>query len=210
MPRPEWVDAFIQSSVAFLRHDLAPAFSQVVRVWWERRLHAHLDRFEGAEEDVGDEFGGSAGAEVDDGLGGVGEEFLAVVVLEDFVGTVLSGALEGVADEGRGPAEADTTHAVGTHDPAPCLEVAGVHLGVDLSSAFHEVERRDGCVGRATGDDAAYGACCEVCPAEQFNLLRRVWRRRGLLGCLHCVCHSVCRCLVVCCRPVVLSMRTQT
>jgi hypothetical protein len=35
-------------------------------------------------------------------LGGVGEELLAVVVLEDFVGAVFACALEGVADEGRG------------------------------------------------------------------------------------------------------------
>jgi hypothetical protein len=65
-------------------------------------LHADLDRFEGAEEDVGDELGGGGGAEVDDCLGGVGEELLAVVVFEDFVGAVFACALEGVADEGWG------------------------------------------------------------------------------------------------------------
>jgi len=63
-------------------------------------LHAHLDRLEGTQEDVGDELGGGRGAEVDDCLRGVGEELLAVVVLEDFVGAVFTCALEGVADEG--------------------------------------------------------------------------------------------------------------
>jgi len=65
-------------------------------------LHADFDRFEGAQEDVGDEFGGGGGAEVNDCLGGVGEELLAVVVFEDFVGAVFTCALEGVADEGWG------------------------------------------------------------------------------------------------------------
>ena len=51
---------------------------------------------------VGDELGGGGGAEVDDCLGGVGEELLAVVVFEDFVGAVFACALEGVADEGWG------------------------------------------------------------------------------------------------------------
>jgi hypothetical protein len=65
-------------------------------------LHADFDGFEGAQEDVGDELGGGGGAEVDDCLGGVGEELLAVVVFEDFVGAVFTCALEGVADEGWG------------------------------------------------------------------------------------------------------------
>jgi hypothetical protein len=65
-------------------------------------LHADFDCFEGAEEDVGDEFCGGGGAEVDDCLGRVGEELLAVVVFETFVGAVFACALEGVADEGWG------------------------------------------------------------------------------------------------------------
>jgi hypothetical protein len=57
-------------------------------------LHADFDCFKGTQEDVGDEFGGCRGAEVDDCLRGVGEELLAVVVLEDFVGAVFACALE--------------------------------------------------------------------------------------------------------------------
>jgi hypothetical protein len=65
-------------------------------------LHANFDRFEGAEENVGDELCGSRGTEIDNCLGGVGEELFAVVVFEDFVGAVFTCALEGVADEGWG------------------------------------------------------------------------------------------------------------
>jgi hypothetical protein len=62
-------------------------------------LHAHLDGLEGTQEDVGNEFGGGRGAEIDDCLRSVGEELLAVVVFEDFVGAVFTCALKGVTDE---------------------------------------------------------------------------------------------------------------
>lgn len=99
---PERVQALVQPAVAFLGDDLGPALAEVVGVGREGGLHADFDRFEGAQEDVGDELGGGGGAEVDDCLGGVGEELLAVVVFEDFVGAVFACALEGVADEGWG------------------------------------------------------------------------------------------------------------
>ena len=102
LARPERVQALVQPAEALLGDDLGPAFTEVVGIRREGGLHAHLDRFEGTQEDVGDELGGGGGAEVDDCLGGVGEELLAVVVFEDFVGAVFACALEGVADEGWG------------------------------------------------------------------------------------------------------------
>jgi hypothetical protein len=65
---------------------------------------------------------------------------VAVQVFEVFVEAVLSGALQGVADEGRGPAEKDAADAFFGDDGAPCGQVGGVDLGVDLSSAFYEVQ----------------------------------------------------------------------
>lgn len=50
-------------------------------------MHADFEGFEGAEEEVGDEFGAGGGSEEDEGFRGVGEELLAVVVLEGFVCT---------------------------------------------------------------------------------------------------------------------------
>jgi hypothetical protein len=136
-------------------------------------LHADFDRFEGTQEDVGDEFCGCRSAEVDDCLGGVGEEFLAVVVFEDFVGAVFSCALEGVAGEGWGlwkevlvlgvlrvvvgevvrsyPAEEDTAKALFCEDAAPCLQVGLVDARVDLTAAFDEIERGDCGVSWAAG-----------------------------------------------------------
>jgi hypothetical protein len=102
LARPQRVQAFVQPTESFLRDNFAPALTEVVGVGRQGGLHADLDGFEGTEEDVGDEFGGRGGAEIDDCLGSIGEELLAVVVLEDFVGAVFACALERVADEGRG------------------------------------------------------------------------------------------------------------
>lgn len=75
----------------------------------------------------------------------MGEERVAVGVLEDFVEAVFAGALEGVADEGGGPAEEDAAEAFGGVDAAPGAQVGGVDFRVDLAAAFYEVEGCDGC-----------------------------------------------------------------
>lgn len=114
-------------------------------------MHADLEGFEGAEEEVGDEFCGGGGSEEDERLGGVGEEFLAVVVFECFVGSVFAGSLEGVADEGGGPACEDAAEAFLFEDCAPGLGVGFVEGGIDLTAAFYEVEGGYGCVGWSAG-----------------------------------------------------------
>lgn len=164
---PERDQAVVEAAEAIFGNRLAPAFAQRVGVWRERRLHAHLDGLEGAEEDVGDELGGRGCAQVDEGRVGIGEGALAVEVLEDFVEAVLARALKGVADKGGRPAEdcagglvfvtrlrseedrTNATHALLGGNGAPCLHIALVDVGVDLTSAFDQVEGRDCCVGGA-------------------------------------------------------------
>lgn len=97
LARPEGHDALVEARDAFLGDDLAPALAQVRGIGRQRRLHAHFDSFEGAECDVGEEFGRGGCAEIDEGFGGVGEEALAVVVFEDLVGKL--GGVE-LGDEG--------------------------------------------------------------------------------------------------------------
>lgn len=164
LPGPERIDALIEPCVALFSYDFAPPFAQRGGVGRERGLHADFDGFEGAEEDVGDELGGRGCAEVDDGFGAGGEEFLPVVVFEYFVGAVFAGPLEAVPDEGRCPAEEDTPQAFAAVDGGPGLEVGFVDFGVDLPAAFDEVEGRDGGVGWAAGCvvalvSARFGAC---------------------------------------------------
>ena len=100
-------------------------------------MHAHFYSFEGAEEDVGEEFGGGGSAEVDDCFVGVGKESLAVEVFEDFVETVFAGALEGVANEGGGPAEEDAAETFFGEDGTPGGDVGFVDGGVDLAATFY-------------------------------------------------------------------------
>lgn len=107
LPSPQRIQPLIQSPIPLLAHHLAPPFPQRIRKGRHRGLHAYFDGFQGAEGDVGEEFGAGGGAEVDEGFVGVGEEAFAVEVLEDFVEAVFAGALQGVADEGRAPAEED-------------------------------------------------------------------------------------------------------
>ena len=104
-------------------------------------MHAHFYCFKGAEEDVGEEFGGGGGAEVDDCFIGIREESLAVEVFEDFVETVFAGALEGVADEGGGPAEEDAAETFFGVDGTPRGDVGLIDTGVDLAATFYLVER---------------------------------------------------------------------
>jgi hypothetical protein len=147
-------------------------------------LHADLDGFEWAEEDVGDEFGGRGGSEVDDGLWCVGEELLAVVVsvearselpqinishagdwysLEHLIRSVLSSTLESISHESWTPSCEDPTQTLSLVDLRPRLEVGGIELAIDLSAAFDEIERCDGCVGGTAGDNAAQCALFVMC-----------------------------------------------
>lgn len=86
-----------------------------------------------------------------EGAVGVGEGLFAVEVLEELIEAVFAGALERVAHKGRGPAEEDAAEAFFGEDCAPCGDVGGVDLGVDLAAAFDEVEGRYPCVSRSWG-----------------------------------------------------------
>lgn len=100
-------------------------------------MHADFDRFEWAEEDIGYELCCRAGSKVDDRFGCVWEELLAVVVLEDFVGSIFTGALERVANKCWGPAEKDAADTLFSSNFAPGLEVGLVDVGIDLTTAFY-------------------------------------------------------------------------
>lgn len=137
---PERHDPLVQTPDAFLVHHLAPSLPQGMGEGRQRGLHPDLDGLERAEGDVGEELGRGAGGEVYGGRvggGGGGEELGAVVVFEDLVEAVLAHALEGVAEQGRGPAEEDAGQAFGGVDGAPGRDVGGVEGGGDLAAAFY-------------------------------------------------------------------------
>lgn len=126
LPPPKRIQPLVQTPNPLLGRHLAPPFPQRARERRDGRLHPHLDGLEGAEGDVGQELGRRRRGEVDDRLVGVGEEPVAVGVLEDLVEAVLAGALEGVAHGRGGPAEEDAAEALGAVDGAPGAEVGAV------------------------------------------------------------------------------------
>ena len=136
LPPPQRLQTLIQTRHTLLRRHFSPTLPQRPREGRQRRLHADFDGFERTEGNVGEELGRGGGAEVDEGFVRVGEELVAVEVLEDFVEAVFSCALEGVADEGGGPAEEDAAEAFGGVDGAPGGEVGAVDFGVDLAAAL--------------------------------------------------------------------------
>lgn len=123
----------------------------------QRRLHAHLDGLHRTEGHISEEFGRGTGTKEDNGAVRIREQLVSVEVFEVFVEAVFTGALEGVADEGGGPAEEDAAKAFFGYDGAPSGEVGGVDFGVDLTAAFYKVERGNGCVSWACGEGLVLG-----------------------------------------------------
>jgi len=170
---PKWVQTLVQTTVALLSHDLAPALAQATGERRQRGLHADLDGLERTKEDIGDELSSRRSSQVHDGLVHSREQLLAVVVLEDLVRAVLARTLERVSDEGWRPTEENTANTLGARDLGPGLDVGAVDLGVDLTTAFYEIQRGDGCVSWTASNDTTKSASCEVGAREKLNLLLR-------------------------------------
>lgn len=162
LPPPKWYNALVQTRNALLRRDLAPPLPQIVRIRRQRRLHSHLDRLEGTQQDIREELRRCRRGEIHERPVHVGEEVVAILVLEHLVEAVFTHPLKAVAHECWGPAEEDAPNTLFAVDRLPGAEVAGVELRVDLSSGLDEIERDDGGVGWAAGDDAAQHAGEEV------------------------------------------------
>jgi hypothetical protein len=126
-------------------------------------LHAHLDRFEWAESDVGNQFGGSTGGQIKRGFpfGGIllsdeiTVELLKVLVstilecslglfafINDFLENIVIGWLSHtVAEESGTPTGEHTTEALGSTDRGEGLHVTLVELRINLAAAFDEIKR---------------------------------------------------------------------
>lgn len=112
-------------------------------------MHSNLDRFEGAETDVGKEFSGSRGTQEQDGLVLGGSLFTSksgIQVLEVFVETILAGALNGITDESWTPTREDTANTLGSVDLAPSIHITFVQRRVDLSAALDQIQGSDSSV----------------------------------------------------------------
>ncbi len=116
---------------------------------WDSGLHADLDCFERTETNVGNEFGGGGGGEVEKSLVSGGILFadrFAIDMLEVLVEAILASTLDGVADECGTPTCEDASKPFSTADLAPCFKVALVQERIDLSPTFDKIEGCDGSV----------------------------------------------------------------
>jgi hypothetical protein len=148
---PQRIKPLIQPGIPLLLHDLPPTLPQRTRIRRQRSLHPDLNRLKRAQKDIRQKLGASARAQIHDRLVHVGKQVVAVQVLEDLVEAILPRALEGVADEGRGPAEEDAAEPFLAEDGGPGLEVGFVEIGIDLAAGFDEVEGCDRGVCWAAG-----------------------------------------------------------
>ena len=141
LPPPQGIQALVQPSYSLLRCDFTPTLPQSIRKRGQSRLHAHLDCLEWAKCHIGKKFGRGRRSEIDEGFVGIGEHIVAVDMLKDLVEAILTGALEGVADESWGPAEEHPTDAFCGVDGAPGLDIGAVEFSINLTAAFYLCER---------------------------------------------------------------------
>ena len=146
---PEWIQALVETSSAFLCNNRGNTIESALCKWRNGSLHADLDGFEWAEGNIGDEFGGGRGGQVQRSLVLVGilsTNEIGVELLEELVASVFEGTLSRVAEESWGPSSVDSSKSFGSSDLAPGLEVTCVHLGIDLTTTFYQIEGCDGSV----------------------------------------------------------------
>ena len=123
-------------------------------------LDAHLDGLHGAEENIGEELSGSRSSQVDgvlEVLGGLLTHQTGVQVLEQLISTELEEALQGVTDHGRLPTSVETlTVQSDLSGLLETIEQRGVHAGVGLTAALHQIQRGDEGVGGSAGQNTSH------------------------------------------------------
>lgn len=112
LTRPQRVKTLVKTAESLLGDNATPALTEVVRIGRQGGLHANLDGFHRAQRHIGEEFGGSTGAQEDQGAIGFWEKLIPVQVLEVLIKSILAGALERVSYEGGRPAEKNTAEAL--------------------------------------------------------------------------------------------------
>ena len=127
-----------------------------------RGLNTDLGGLHRAEEDIGEELSRSRSGQVDGVLpvlGGLLSHHIGVDVLEDFITTELEETLEGVTDHGRLPTSVETLTVPGDLGGLlKTIEQRGVHAGVGLTTALHQIQRSDEGVGSSARQNTSHEA----------------------------------------------------
>ena len=136
---PERIQSLVETCKSFLCSDGVDSVQSTGSEWRDGCLHANLDGFEWAESEISNEFSRSGGSQVD-GCLVLGSVFrtdnVTIELLEILISSIFESSLGRVSKEGWGPSCVDTTETFGTSNLPPGLEVTGVQLGIDLTTAF--------------------------------------------------------------------------
>lgn len=135
-------------AISLFCYDLVPTLSHSMGEWRQRSLHPNLDCLKRTECNICKELCTRTSSQIYDRLVRIWEHLFAISIFEDLVESIFSATLQTVPNECWGPAEEDTSDAFSTVDGTPGSDSGFIPRGIDLSSAFYEIERRDGGVGR--------------------------------------------------------------
>ena len=87
---------------------------------------------------------------------------ICIDVLEDLIETEFKQSLHRVAEECRRPALGQFAHTRFGQRYSEPLNDATIFARVNLNTAFHQIERNDGRVGRATAKNTTKAAQCII------------------------------------------------
>lgn len=149
---PQRIQSLVKATPTLFAGNGADAVERARIRIGNRALHSHLDCFKGAESNVGKEFSRGRGSQVETSLVlvcGVWSGNVAVRLFEVFIPTILESSLDTVSKERWAPTRHNSAKSFSAVNLAPCLEVARVELGIDLSTGLDEIEGRDGSMSEA-------------------------------------------------------------
>jgi len=159
LSEPKWFETLVEWVAGFFGH-LGVSFSHVGSVAWHG-LNSDLHGFEWSQEHVSEEFGTGRGGQVQTHSVGVRLFFTndtRVHDFESFVESEFTDSLGRVTDQSWSPTFEQTFGSVfGEGDLEGGTEVL-VFSGVNLKSAFNEIEWDDSQMGETAGEHTAEGA----------------------------------------------------
>lgn len=176
LPHPQGDEGFEEGVHPFVLHHLGDGFPHGVGESGGR-LDFHFDRLHRAEGDVGDEFGGSRGGEVERRSPHVGGLFADNARVHDFeilVESELAGALGRVAEERGGPAFAQTADTVLFQGYLESVDYILVLVRIYLEPALDQIQRYDPGMRKPAAEDATKPAEQEVLIAAEFARIPRL------------------------------------
>jgi len=159
LSEPEWFETFVEWVSAFFGH-FSVGFSHVAGVTWHG-LDSDFHGFEWSQEHVSEEFSTGRGGQVQGHSVGVSAFFTNNTTVQDFkpfVKSEFTDTLSRVTDHGWSPTFDQTFGTVLSESELETVWEVLVFSGVNLKSAFDEIEWGDRQVGETAREHTAESA----------------------------------------------------